>query len=154
MRLKAIQSFNQNNKEQAKYYLQRMRENQPLSLNPTAIPVWADLQMESYKKGKIQNVFKIKYLEMADKHVGQIEHIKFCTNEKYLAIMSKDFTTSFWEVGSWTCKSYFRAYHESHTLFYMKDIPIEEISEEFDVSVLAFNDGCNLLVTGLHNGMI
>jgi hypothetical protein len=26
--------------------------------------------------------------------------------------------------------------------------------EEFDISVFAFNDGCNLLVTGLYNGMI
>jgi hypothetical protein len=43
MRLKATQAFAANNKEQAKYYLQRMREHQPLSLNPTAIPIWADL---------------------------------------------------------------------------------------------------------------
>ena len=110
--------------------------------------------MESYKKGSISNVFKIKYMELLDKHIGPIEHIKFSTNEKFLAIMSKDFTISFWEVGTWTCKTFLRAYHESHAKFYMKELPIEEIQEEFDVSVIAFNDGCNLLVAGLHNGTI
>ena len=103
MRLKATQAFASNNKEQAKYYLQRMREHQSLSLNPTAIPIWADLQMDSYKKGVINSVFKVKYLDIADKHLGPVEHIKFCKNEKYLALMSKDFTISFWEVTKWTC---------------------------------------------------
>jgi WD40 repeat protein len=127
MRLKATQAFASNNKEQAKYYLQRMREHQPLSLNQTVIPIWADLQMDSYKKGVISNVFKVKYLEIADKHIGPIEHIKFCKNERYLALMSKDFTISFWEVSTWTCKVFFKAYHESHAKFYMKELPIEEV---------------------------
>lgn len=53
MRQKGIEAYEQNNKEQAKYYLQRMREVQALILNPVAIKAWADLQMESFKKGKI-----------------------------------------------------------------------------------------------------
>ena len=64
MREKGIQAFNQNNKEQAKYYLQRMRESQLLALNPTATPVWAKLQMESFKKGKIQSVFKVQNMQV------------------------------------------------------------------------------------------
>jgi hypothetical protein len=110
--------------------------------------------MESYKKGKILNVFKIKYLELEDKHVGTIEHIKYCRNEKILAIMSKDFVVSFWDVASWLCKSYFRAYHESHIKFYLKEIPLDEVQEEFDISVIAFNDSCGMMVTGLHSGII
>lgn len=48
-----MQAHEQGNKEQAKYYLQRMKEVQSLIMNPSAIKVWAELQMEYYKKGKI-----------------------------------------------------------------------------------------------------
>jgi len=42
-----------------------MRELQSLHLNPTAIPKWANLQSESYRKGTtITSVFKIKYFEV------------------------------------------------------------------------------------------
>ena len=41
-----------------------MREVQSLIMNPSAIKVWADLQMEYYKKGKILNVFKMKNIEV------------------------------------------------------------------------------------------
>jgi WD40 repeat protein len=71
-----------------------------------------------------------------------------------LAILSKDFIISFWEVGSWKYKSHIKAYHESHAKFYLKDLKVEERMDEFDISVFAFNDGCNLLVSGLFNGMI
>lgn len=45
-----------------------MREVQQLIMNPTAIKVWAELQMEAYKKGKIQNVFKIKPIDYQNAH--------------------------------------------------------------------------------------
>ncbi len=61
---------------------------------------------------------------------------------------------SFWEVGSWRYKSHLKIYHESHAKFYLKDLKPEEIIEEYDISVFAFNDGCNQLITGLYNGMI
>lgn len=154
MREKAIIAFLENNKEQAKYYLQRMRESQALALNPSVIHIWAELERESYKKGKIQSVYKIKNLEVADNHYGTIEHIKYCKNERYLAIMSQDFTVSFWEVGTWIFVKKLHAYHEAHAKFYLKELNLDEIIGEFDVSVIAFNDGCNLLVAGLYNGMI
>jgi WD40 repeat protein len=77
--------------------------------------------------------------------------MRFCKNENIIGILSKDFIISFWEVGSWKYKSHIKAYHESHAKFYLKDLKADE---EFDISVFAFNDGCNLLVTGLYNGMI
>lgn len=83
-----------------------------------------------------------------------IEQIRFSTNEKYVVLMSKDFKCTFWEVGNWALKAEFRAYHESHAKFYIKDLNLDEISSEFDVSVVAINDGCNLLVNGLYNGAI
>lgn len=73
-----------------------MRDHQQLTLNPSAIPVWAELQMENFKVGDIQSVYKIKSFDIKDKHSGTIEHIHFSKNEKYLAIMSNDFKTTFW----------------------------------------------------------
>jgi WD40 repeat protein len=61
---------------------------------------------------------------------------------------------SFWEVGTWKYKSHIKAYHESHAKFYLKDLKSEEVMEEYDISVFAFNDACNLLITGLFSGMI
>lgn len=114
MRTKGVEAFELTNNEQAKYYLQRMREVQSLHLNPASVKVWADLQMDSFKKGKIQNVFKIKNLDFQKMHYGPIEHIKFSKNEKYLALMSKDFKVTLWEVGQWSLKAQFSAYHEAH----------------------------------------
>ena len=105
MREKGILAFEQNNKEQAKYYFQRMREVQTLIMNPTAVRYWAELEMEAYKKGKIQNVFKMKALELKDKHYSTVEHIRFSKNERTLAIMTKDFMTTYWEVGTWNFKT-------------------------------------------------
>ena len=80
--------------------------------------------------------------------------MRFSKNERYLALMSKDFTVSFWEVGTWLLSNHFRAYHEDNAKFYLKSLLIDEIVQEFDVSVIAVNDGCNMLVCGLYNGMI
>ena len=96
-------------------------------MNPTAIPVWADLQMEFYKKGRIQNVFKLKTIEIQDRHYGQLEHIRFSKNEQCVAIMGKDFMVSFWDVKSWEKKTDFRAYHDSHAKFYLKELNLDEI---------------------------
>jgi len=50
--------------------------------------------------------------------------------------------------------NHFRAYHESHAKYYLKDLNTDEMQEEFDVAVIAVNDGCNLLVSGLYSGLI
>ena len=71
-----------------------------------------------------------------------------------LSIMSKDFKVSIWEVGTWTLKAEFRAYHQAEQLFYLKDLNLDEISEEFDVAVLTLNDDASFLVSGLYNGVI
>jgi WD40 repeat protein len=69
-------------------------------------------------------------------------------------LMSKDFRASFWEVGTWRLHADFRAYHASHAKFYLKELKLDEISSEFDVGVLALNDSCGLLVSGLYSGVI
>jgi hypothetical protein len=38
-----MKAFEEGNKEQAKYYLKRMRELSPLYKNPSVIKIWADL---------------------------------------------------------------------------------------------------------------
>lgn len=127
MREKGIKAMDSLNREQAKYYLQRMREVQQLIMNPTAIKVWAELQMDAYKKGKILNVFKVKPIDYQNIHAAQIEHIRWTKNEKFVALMSKDFMVSFWEVGSWTMKDKFRAYHNSNAKFYGKKFNMDEV---------------------------
>jgi hypothetical protein len=54
--------------------------------------------------------------------------------------MSKDFRVTIWEVGTWSLKSDFTAYHQTHEKFYIKTLNLDEISEEFDVSVCIIND--------------
>lgn len=61
---------------------------------------------------------------------------------------------SFWEVGSWTMKNNFRAYHNSNAKFYGKEFNMDEVEGEFDVAVLTFDDACSLLVCGLYSGVI
>lgn len=68
--------------------------------------------------------------------------------------MSKDFRTSIWEVGTWALVSDFRAYHASNKKFYLRELNLDEISEEFEVSVIAINNECNLLICGLFSGVI
>lgn len=84
-------------------------------MNPSVVHIQAELQMTSYKKGKIHNIFKVKQLEIEKIHGKEIEHIRFTRQEKYLVIMSSDFRVSIWEVGSWVLKRTLRAYHNAHT---------------------------------------
>ncbi|CDW78805.1 wd40 repeat-containing protein [Stylonychia lemnae] len=154
MREATINSYNQKSLEQAKYYLQRLREVQPLFMNPSVVNIWAEMQTGSYKKGKIHNIFKMAVLPLEKLHNDMIEHIKFTRNEKNLMIMSQDFKVSIWEVGSFKCLRFFRAYHDSHAQYYMRTIVEEQIIEEFDVSVLVLNDSMTQLVFGLYNGAL
>jgi hypothetical protein len=65
MKAMGIKAYEEKNNELAKYYLHLMREHQSLQLNPDTIKVWADLQMDSFKKGMISDVFKIKNMEVS-----------------------------------------------------------------------------------------
>lgn len=62
--------------------------------------------------------------------------------------------TSFWEVGTWEKLNDFRAYHDSHAKFYLKELNLDQIQTEFDIAVIAVNDACSLFVCGLYNGVI
>ncbi len=70
-------------------------------MNPSVVHIQAELQMTSYKKGKINNIFKLKQLDIEKLHGREIEHIRYTKEEKSLIIMSSDFRITIWEVGSW-----------------------------------------------------
>ena len=124
--------------------------------------MWASLQEDSYRKGTtLHNVFKMKYLEVRHltcnlqvEQFGGIEHIRFSKNEKWLVALSKDFSVSIWEVGSWELRHSFRAYHQADMHFYQREMTPEQICEEFDVAVVALNNDASTLVCGLYNGVL
>eukprot|EP00347_Sterkiella_histriomuscorum_P023951 403332820 len=154
MKEQALESYRQKSEEQSKYYMQRLREVQPLYMNPSVVKLWARMQMNSYKKGKIYNIFKIQQLNLLKNHNNQIEHMIFTKNERTLLIMSSDFKVTLWEVGDWNIKRQFRAYHDAHARFYLKNMREDQIVDEFDISVVIINDSCTIMVCGLYNGAI
>lgn len=68
--------------------------------------------------------------------------------------MSREFKVSLWEVGTWILLQEFRAYHEAHEKFYLKELNLDEVQGDFDVSVAAVNDEGTTLVSGLYSGVI